>query len=390
MPTWQNWSGRLTSKPEQLSFIYSEEQAAALAHACTKAGQSLRAVGAGHSHKELVVDGDVIADLQALSGVISVDTQRLTAWVAGGTKIFALGAALHRHGLALPNQGDIDQQSISGATATGTHGTGASLQNLSSRVIGARIALASGEIVECSPTHNSELWQASRLHLGAFGLVVALQLQCVASYRLQEQIQKLPLHEALNDLDALVANNRHCEFFWYPQSDTANLKTINPTGAPAQYPLAGEGGRCGWNFEVLPNHRPHLHTEMEYSVHASQGPECMRAIQSLLNNTFTDVRWPVEYRTLAADDVWLSTAYQRDTVTISVHQDVNLPDDDYYRACEAIFLDFDGRPHWGKANYLTGEQLAKQHARWDDWWRVRDSVDPKGTFLNPYMRSIRP
>jgi len=97
MPTWQNWSGRLTSKPEQLSFIYSEEQAAALALACTKAGQSLRAVGAGHSHKELVVDGDVIADLQALSGVISVDTQRLTAWVAGGTKIFALGAALHRY-----------------------------------------------------------------------------------------------------------------------------------------------------------------------------------------------------------------------------------------------------------------------------------------------------
>ena len=55
-----------------------------------------------------------------------------------------------------------------------------------------------------------------------------------------------------------------------------------------------------------------------------------------------------------------------------------------------IFLDVDGRPHWGKANCQTGEQRAKQHARWDDWWRVRDSVDPKGTFLNPYMRSIRP
>lgn len=116
----------------------------------------------------------------------------------------------------------------------------------------------------------------------------------------------------------------------------------------------------------------------------------MRAIQSLLNSTFTDVRWPVEYRTLAADDVWLSTAYERDTVTISVHQDVNLPDGDYYRACEEIFVDFDGRPHWGKANYLSGEQLARQHTKWDDWWRVRDSVDPQGTFLNPYMRSIRP
>ena len=118
--------------------------------ASTQAGKSLRAVGAGHSHKELVVDGDIIADLQALSGVLSVDTDQGTAWVGGGSKIHTLGPALHRFGLALANQGDIDQQSISGATATGTHGTGASLQNLSSRVIGARIALASGEIIECS------------------------------------------------------------------------------------------------------------------------------------------------------------------------------------------------------------------------------------------------
>ena len=164
MAHWQNWSGRLSSKPEQLVFIYTEEQAGAVAKAASQAAQSVRAVGSGHSHKELVVDGDIIVDLQALSGVMSVDNT--SAWVGGGSKIHTLGPALARHGLALPNQGDIDQQSISGATATGTHGTGATLQNLSSRVSGARIALASGEIVECSAETNSELWQASRLHLG--------------------------------------------------------------------------------------------------------------------------------------------------------------------------------------------------------------------------------
>ena len=96
MAKWQNWSGRLSSKPDQLSFIYSEDQAAALAKASTQAGKSLRAVGAGHSHKELVVDGDIIADLQALSGVLSVDTDQGTAWVGGGSKIHTLGPALHR------------------------------------------------------------------------------------------------------------------------------------------------------------------------------------------------------------------------------------------------------------------------------------------------------
>ena len=156
MAKWQNWSGRLSSKPDQLSFIYSEDQAAALAKASTQAVKSLRSVGAGHSHKELVVDGDIIADLQALTGVLSVDTDEGTAWVGGGSKIHTLGPALHRHGLALANQGDIDQQSISGATATGTHGTGATLQNLSSRVTGARIALATGRLsnVRQSKTAN--------------------------------------------------------------------------------------------------------------------------------------------------------------------------------------------------------------------------------------------
>lgn len=390
MAHWQNWSGRLSSTPDQMAFIYSEEQAGALAKAASEKAKSVRAVGSGHSHKELVVDGDIIVDLQALAGVISVDETEGSAWIGGGSKIHTLGPALARYGLALPNQGDIDQQSISGATATGTHGTGATLQNLSSRVTGARIALANGDVVECSAEQNRELWQASRLHLGAFGLITALKLDCVPAYRLQEQSWKLPLGELLADLDSYISNNRHCEFFWYPQTDSANLKVINITDDAGQYPLGGEGERCGWNYEVLPNHRPHLHTEMEYSVPASSGPACMQAIQNLLNTTFTDVRWPVEYRTLAADDVWMSTAYQRDTVTISVHQGAELPDEAYYRACEEIFLEFDGRPHWGKCNYLSGTQLAGQHAKWQDWWTVRDRVDPQGTFLNPYLTSIRP
>ena len=115
----------------------------------------------------------------------------------------------------------------------------------------------------------------------------------------------------------------------------------------------------------------------------------MQEIQQLLNNTFTDVRWPVEYRTLAADDVWLSSAYQRDTATISVHQDVREDETAYYRACEEIFLSHGGRPHWGKMHYLSANQLSQQHARWDDWWTQRNAVDPDGMFLNEHLDAIR-
>ena len=115
----------------------------------------------------------------------------------------------------------------------------------------------------------------------------------------------------------------------------------------------------------------------------------MQAMQTLLNTTFTDVRWPVEYRTLAADDVWLSTAYQRDTVTISVHQDVNLPDADYYRACEEIFLDFDGRPIGARQTFSAATNWQSSTTNGLTGGGYETAWIPE-TFLNPYMKSIRP
>ena len=115
----------------------------------------------------------------------------------------------------------------------------------------------------------------------------------------------------------------------------------------------------------------------------------MLAIQALLHKRFPEIVWPVEYRSVAGDDVWLSPAMGRPTVTISVHQAIELDDEPYFRACEDIFLAHDGRPHWGKVNYLTGQQLAQRHEHWQDWWRVRDQLDPNGIFLNPYLKGLR-
>ena len=267
------------------------------------AGKSLRAVGAGHSHKELVVDGDIIADLQALSGVLSVDTDQGTAWVGGGSKIHTLGPALHRLVWHWPTKA-ISISRVSAVPQPPAPTVPAQACKIQQPSHGARIALASGTLsnVRQSKTANCG-WLAACIWARLDHHRPAAAVRAVLSAA-RAQLDA-SLGDLLNDLDDLIANNRHCEFFWYPQTDSANLKVINPTDAPAQYPLGGEGERCAWNFEVLPNHRPHLHTEMEYSVQADHGPACMQAIQTLLNTTFTDVRWPVEYRTLAADDVWL-------------------------------------------------------------------------------------
>jgi FAD/FMN-containing dehydrogenase len=387
---WSNWSGRHTARPEDLHFLRSEPDAAALAASVAASGGSLRAAGAGHSHAPLVPTEGTIADISGLAGVIDIDTMSREAWVYAGTPIHALGRALHDQGLALHNQGDIDRQAIAGATATGTHGTGATLANLSSAVTGMRIALANGALVDCDLHANADLWRAARLHLGAFGLVTRLKLRLREACVLEEHAERLAFDAVMADLDERVARHRHFEFFWYPGNDTAFAKWIDESDVMPDYPLAAEGARIGWSHEVLPNHRPHKHTEMEYSVPAASGPDCLREIRALIRTDFPAVRWPVEYRTLAADDVWLSTARDRATVTISVHEDIANDERAYYQACERIFRAFDGRPHWGKLHHLDGDTLGRIHPDWTAWWAVRDEVDPAGVFLNAHLEAMRP
>ncbi|NIP15609.1 MAG: FAD-binding protein [Pseudomonadales bacterium] len=390
MPRWNNWSGRLRADPDHIAFVRSEADAAATITAASRRGLNVRTGGAFHSHAPLLVTDGVLVDVSGLSGVITTDIDRRRAWIWAGTPIYALGRPLHDAGLALHNQGDIDRQALAGAIGTGTHGTGSSLASLSAAVTGARIVLASGDVVECSANSEPDLWEVARLHLGAAGIVTRVELALRDAYRLREQGWSEPFDALLPKIPALAAENRHFEFFWFPHNDAAVAKTINETDEPAEYPLAEEGSRCAWSYEVLPNAREQRHTEMEYSIPADQGLECLSAIRELIRSRFRDVHWPVEYRHLAKDDVWLSTAYGRATVTISVHQDVDLDEAPYFQACEEVFRSFDGRPHWGKVHYLQPNVLAAIHPRWQDWWRVRDAFDPEGRFLNDYLSAWRP
>ena len=72
-----------------------------------------------------------------------------------------------------------------------------------------------------------------------------------------------------------------------------------------------------------------------------------------------------------------------------MHVDAREDDEPLFRACEEVFASFDGRPHWGKVHYRSGADLAALHERWDDWWRIRDELDPDSVFLNDRLRSLR-
>jgi FAD/FMN-containing dehydrogenase len=107
-----------------------------------------------------------------------------------------------------------------------------------------------------------------------------------------------------------------------------------------------------------------------------------------MQSRWPDVAWPVEYRTLKADDAYLSPAHGRDTVTISIHQDARLPYREFFEDIEPIFVAHQGRPHWGKVNTLGRDQLTALYPRWNEFRAIRHRYDPNGTFLNEYLRSL--
>jgi FAD/FMN-containing dehydrogenase len=331
----------------------------------------------------------VLLDMDGWQGVVDTDVQARKATVRSGTRIFQLGGPLHAAGLALRNQGDIDKQSVAGAIATGTHGTGPTLQNFSAAVIGIRMVLADGEVADIDAA-SGDLFRAARHSLGGVGLVSEIRLALRDAYRLHERQWKDDPDAIFARIDDLMAATRHFEFFWMPQGDWCACKTLAETDAEPDPLPDRQNERIGWSHDIISSIRDDKHTEMEYSVPAEAGPACFAELRSMILSDFADLQWPLEYRTLQSDEVWLSTARRRETVTISAHQDISLDDRPLFEACEDVFIRYDGRPHWGKVHYRTGAELADLHPTYRQWWAVRDAVDPDGVFLTAYLETLRP
>lgn len=387
---WSNWSGRVHAEAAEVRLPESEADVVQAVLDARRTGRCVRVAGAGHSHSPLVVTEGIVLDLRHLSGIHHVDRTRKIATVGAGARMSDLGRPFREHGLAFVNQGDIDRQAIAGATATGTHGTGPGLRNLSACVTGARLVLADGSVVECERSNATELFEVARLSLGAVGVMTQVSVELREAYRLEEEIWPEDLDVVLERISELVAASRHFEFFWMPGHRRAACKALRETDAPPKLPLGPEGSRRSWSHEVFPSDRPVKHTEMEYALPAEVGVACLRALRSRIALRHAALAWPLEFRTVASDDVWLSPAYGRETVTISVHQGVEHDERELFRDCEAIFLEYGGRPHWGKVHLLAKPRMAELHPRFADWWRVRDAHDAEGRFLNAYLEEIRP
>ena len=394
--TWQNWSGGVRCSLERIATPTSE---AALVEIVAGDSGPVRVAGSGHSFTPVCVTDGTLISLEAMTGLVETGTQASTATLWAGTRIADTGEPLLAAGFGLENMGDIDRQALAGAVSTGTHGTGPTLGNFGTQVAALRLVLADGSLLDCSPTQEPEIFAVARVAVGALGVLSRITLRVLPAYKLHERTWPEPFESALEQMPTLIAENRHFELFWSPAVDACAMKTLNPTDLPIgeiapPKPATGRMVRylgpeyVDWSHRVLPSERTLLFNEMEFAVPAENGPDCVREIRALMQTRYPDVIWPIEYRTVRADDIALSPAYGRATVTISIHQAAELAYAAFFADAEAIFRNHHGRPHWGKLHSRTARDLHALYPEFDRFRAVRERLDPQGRFLNDHLRRL--
>lgn len=428
--TWTNWAKTVSVDPDR---VLSPASVAELQCAITNAvgdGLTVKAVGAGHSFTAVAEARGLQVRLDNMRGIEHIDADARLVTVRAGTTLRELGDALWDHGLSMSNLGDIDTQTISGAISTGTHGTGSTLGGLATQVRSLDLILADGSQVSCSASERPDLFSAARVGLGALGIICSITLECEPAFTLTAAEAPDSLDSVLAQLDSLVDGNDHFEFYWFPHTRRTLTKRNNRSTTVDQ--LRPVGRLRGWvDDELLSNKLfeqvnrlatarpaliPRINTiaaqalsaraysdrsyrvfatsrsvkfrEMEYAVPRAAVPSVLAEIERWLWQTGDLVSFPVEVRFAAADDIWLSTAYGRETGYIAVHQYLKRDYERYFRAVEAIAKAHGGRPHWGKLHWRNAESLREDYPHFEDFRVVRDQVDPARVFGNDYLLGV--
>ncbi|MCZ9340308.1 FAD-binding protein, partial [Streptomyces sp. TRM76130] len=160
--TWRNWGGTVTARPARVVAPASAEEVADAVRRAAEDGLPVKAVGTGHSFTSIAATDGVLVRPDLLTGIRHVDREAMTVTVEAGTPLRRLNLALAREGLSLANMGDIMEQTVSGATATGTHGTGRDSASIAAQLRALELVTADGSLLTCSAERNPEVFAAAR------------------------------------------------------------------------------------------------------------------------------------------------------------------------------------------------------------------------------------
>ncbi|MGZ4452549.1 MAG: D-arabinono-1,4-lactone oxidase [Nocardioides sp.] len=429
---WSNWSGLEHASPSRVITPGSVDEVIAAVVAARDGGTTLKAAGTGHSFTAIASPGSGTHLLPGrMTGIVAVDREAMTVTARAGTQLKALNADLERLGLSLHNMGDIAEQTLAGAVSTGTHGTGGLLAaGLSAQLAGFTIVTGTGEVLSCSATSNPEVFALGRVGLGALGVLVDVTFMVEPLFALEAVEQPMSWEEFHGSFDAMTAEAHHVDAYWFPHTDRlltkrntrlASLDETEPLSAtkawfdddflqntafgtltalanlaPGVIPrmnrmnasLLSPRTYSDVAHRVFVAARRVVFREMEYAVPRADGLEVLRECRRALDASDLRISFPVELRVAPADDVALSTAYERDSFYLAFHTHHAAEHRAYFALLEPILRAAGGRPHWGKIHTQDAASLAERYPRFAEFVALRDRLDPDRVFGNDYLRRV--
>lgn len=421
---WSNWAGNQVCYPAERMRPRNE---AALVALLRESNGKIRAVGAGHSFSALVPTDETMLSMARFRGVKNINYETKEVTVGAGTRLAELSKSLAAEGLGMINMPDVNTQSVAGAIATSTHGTGQKFGSLSHYVTGLTLVTATGEILKCSASENTDVFDAARCNIGSLGIITDITLKVRDSYYLKERSEMLPIDDAFEKMEIMRLEKRHFEAYGLPHSNhilliefsevskvesDANQKETESSDAYESFKtLAGiidrfpilrgavmnivprtigvEERYGAWN-EIFGNVRDIRFNEMEYTVAAEDGLACFREVLNTIKEKNIDVIFPIEFRYVGEDNIWLSQFYKRAGAAISIHNFHDKPHMAYFAEMEAIFDRYQGRPHWGKLHNKTEKEFSALYPQWNAFKELRQRLDPERQFINQHLETILP
>ena len=431
MSEWINWSGIESARPSSIEDPADTAAIVASIERARAAGSTVKMVGTGHSFTAISAPEATMLRPTNLRGILSVDREAMTVTALAGTQLKALNAGLATLGLSLHNMGDIDEQTLAGATSTGTHGTGGVWASLSAQIAGLELVTGTGEVVRATAEENPEILEFGRLGLGALGVLTTITFRVEPLFVLEANETPMSWDEALDGFDQRVAEHHHVDTYWFPHTDRMMTKTNDRLDIDVDeaQPLSRFGG--WWEDEFLSNtlfgalnhvtnrfpgsirrvnqltgrmlsarsysdaaHKVFVSPrtvrfrEMEYAVPREAGIAALREARAALEASHLNITFPVEIRVTPADDIPMSTSTGRDSMYLAFHTHRDADHLAYFALIEPIMRAHDGRPHWGKVHTRTAADLAPTYPRFEEFVALRDRLDPDRVFANDYLRRV--
>jgi len=409
-----NWAGNHQYRAARLHRPKTVEDIRELVTRCHK----LKVLGARHSFNDIAdTTGDLIS-LDHFDQVLALDRERRTVTVAGGIRYGELGRHLHREGYALHNLASLPHISVAGACATATHGSGDSHGNLATAVAALELVTARGDVVTLSREGHGDQFQGAVVGLGGLGVVTKLTLDIAPTFEMRQDVyENLPmagLEDSFDDIQSRAYSvslftdwrGEHINQVWFkrrvaqdarftpePELFGATLATaaIHPIASMSAASCTPQLGVHGPWHERMPHfrleHQPSNGEELqsEYLVPRRHALAALRAVAGLRERV-APLLQAGEIRTIAADNLWMSTCYQQDSVGIHFTWIQDWPAvKQLLPLLEEQLAPFQARPHWGKLFTMQPARLQSLYPKLPDFRGLLQEYDPQGKFRNEFL-----